>query len=270
MILDFLDSLCCTNWPMDRLSVLVGDDIADGRIYDSTRWPFQLERIITARPAGERFNYAAKMNRLWSTAQSEYLVLMNDDLLVRNPDWLLALMTFAVNEEVGGVGARLLYPDDTIQHAGMPAGVLGIATHVFMHRPALLRSYQNWAEVHREWSIVTGAVFATRKSVLALVDGFDERFALDYNDVDLCLRLRLLGYRIVYTPFAELTHYERASRAGTYTPAEDIALFMERWQDLVKNDPAYHPRLTRSSQDALPVKTGHEWWLASASKAKIL
>jgi len=269
MIIDFLESLCRTRWPMDRLCVLVGDDVVNGRPYETRHWPFQLERTITTRSEGEGFNYAAKMNHLWPRAASEYVVFMNDDLVVQSPDWLLALMTFAVNEEIGGVGARLLYPDNTIQHVGMPAGVFGAPMHIFRHRPASLRSYQNWAEVHREWSMVTGAVFATRKSVLRRANGFDEQFSLDFTDVDLCLRLRLLGYRIVYTPFAELVHFESASRAGMYPPARDIALFMERWRDLLRDDPAYHPRLTRQSHDSVPTRIGNEWWAAPASTAEI-
>jgi GT2 family glycosyltransferase len=199
------------------------------------------------------------MNRLWRMARSEYLVLMNDDLVIRRADWLLALMTFAVNEEVGGVGARLLYPNNTIEHGGMCLGVQGPCAHAFIGRPEALRTYQNWAEVHREWSTVTGAVFGVRKRVLQQVNGFDEHFSLDYNDVDLCLRLRLLGYRIVYTPFAEFTHYQCASRSGMVYPPEETALFLERWKDFLSDDPAYHPRLIHSS-DITPLRSGTDWW----------
>ena len=260
MVVDFLESLCATEWPMERITVLIGDDVDDGSIYEARQWPFCLERVVTRRWPGQPFNYAAKMNRLWRRAPGEYLILMNDDLVVRRADWLQALMTFAVSKDVGGVGARLLYPDDRIQHAGMPAGMLGMCAHAFIGRPASAGSYQNWAEVHREWSIVTGAVFATRKSVLSQVNGFDEKFALDYNDVDLCLRLRLLGYRIVYTPYAELTHYESASRGAGATPGDELALVMERWHGFMDDDPAYHPLLTRATPDVAPVAQGDAWW----------
>jgi GT2 family glycosyltransferase len=246
---------------MDRLSVLIGDCVEDGSVYEESTWPFRVERIITTPREREPFNFAATMNRLWQIAKNEYVVLLNDDLVIRNADWLIALMTFAVSEDIGGVGARLLYPDDTIQHVGMPGGVFGPCTHAFVGRLASLRSYQNWAEVHREWSMVTGAVFAVRRDVLRKVLGFDQRFSLDFNDVDLCLRLRLLGYRIVYTPFAEMTHYEGASRRGRVSAAEEVALFLERWQDLLKDDPAYHPRLTRSSPDVMPMPSGNDWWV---------
>ena len=99
--------------------------------------------------------------------------------------------------------------------------------------------------MHRDWSMVTGAVFATRRSVLEQVAGFDEAFALEFNDLDLCLRLGLLGYRIVYTPHAELIHFEKASRGPADTPAHELARFRRRWGGLIADDPAYHPGLSR-------------------------
>jgi hypothetical protein len=260
MILGLLDGLCEANWPMARIHVLIGDDREDGSIYESRSWPFHLDRIVTTRPPDEAFNYAKKVNTLWRAARTEYLIILNDDLLVMEPGWIGALMTFAMDEGVGGVGARLLFPDETIQHAGMPLGVLGPCTHAFFGMPASKLTYQNWALVHREWSAVTGAVFATRRSVLAQVNGLDERFSLNYNDVDLCLRLRSLGYRIIYTPHAELAHFESASRGKERSPADQTALFMEKWQDYLQNDPAYHPRLTRDTSDIRPVLRAREWW----------
>jgi hypothetical protein len=265
MVLKLLEGLCGTDWPMDRLNVLIGDDVADGAIYESRPWPFRLARLITTRSSFEGFNYAHKANSLWRAAGSEHLVFLNDDLLVRDPCWMKALMTFAVDESVGGVGARLLYPDDTIQHAGMAAGLMGTCGHAFIGAPASSPTYQNWAVVQREWSMVTGAVFATRRSVLSQVNGFDERFSLNYNDVDLCLRLRLLGYRIVYTPHAEFTHFESASRGKAPSPADQTALFLEKWQDYIKDDPAYHPHLTRSTHDIHAVPPTRAWWRGIAS-----
>lgn len=265
MILNLLDSLCQTDWPTDRLRVMIGDDVADGEAYEAGSWPFQLQRIITARQTGESFNYARKINMLWHAARTEHLVIMNDDLLVRGKGWLRSLMTFAMDDGVGGVGARLLYPDGTIQHAGMPAGVLGPCTHAFIGIPATRPTYQNWAVVHREWSMVTGALFATRRSVLEQVNGLDERFSLNFNDVDLCLRLRLLGYRIVYTPHAELIHLESASRGKQPSPGDQTALFMEKWADFLDNDPAYHPRLTRSTPDIQPLPNSYDWWNSTSA-----
>jgi hypothetical protein len=265
MVLSLLHGICRSDWPMDRLTVLIGDDLDDGAIYQSRSWPFRLERIVAGRAPPGAFNYARKLNALWPRAKTDHLIILNDDLLVRGPGWIKALMTFAVDDGVGGVGARLLYPDDRIQHAGMPLGVGGACAHAFIGAGPTSPTYQDWAIVQREWSVVTGAVFATRRSLLAQVNGFDERFSLDYNDVDLCLRLRLLGYRIVYTPHAELTHFESASRGKSGIPADQTALFLEKWQDYVRDDPAYHPNLTRATPDIHPIIPTHAWWSALAA-----
>ncbi len=258
-ILNLLRSLGDTDWPLDRLSVIVGDDVGDDAIY-ARAWPFELRRVDMVRSAGEPFNYAAKMNRLWRVAPSDYLVLMNDDLIPQRRDWLRALMTFAMDPEVGGVGARLLYPDGKIQHAGMAGGVMGSCTHVFIGQQASVATYGGWAEVHREWSMVTGAVFATRKSLLERVNGYDERFALEFNDVDLCLRMRQLGLRIVYTPFAELTHFESASRGPQRNSPCEIANFLERWRGFLTDDPAYHPGMVKNTSWVHPEEQSDAWW----------
>jgi O-antigen biosynthesis protein len=258
-ILNLLESLTDTDWPLDRLSIIVGDDVEDDALYART-WPFEIRRVDTRRSAGERFNYAAKMNRLWRDAPAEYLVLMNDDLIPQRRDWLRALMTFAMDPEVGGVGARLLYPDGKIQHAGMAGGVMGSCTHVFIGQLGSLPTYGGWAEVHREWSMVTGALFATRKSLLERINGYDERFTLEFNDVDLCLRMRQLGLRIVYTPFAELTHFESASRRSRRNSPLEIANFLERWRAFLTDDPAYHPEMVKNTSWVGPAERSDEWW----------
>jgi GT2 family glycosyltransferase len=260
LVIDFLNSVKCTNWPMDKLHILIGDDLEDAKIYSEQRWPFSLRRIITDSPCNEKFNYAKKMNLLWRAAATEHVVLMNDDIVIASPDWLRALLTFSMQEDVGGVGARLLYANGTIQHAGIPGGLFDMCAHAWLGQPASDPTYQNWAVVHREWSMVTGAVFATRKSLLELVNGFDERFKLEFNDIDLCLRLRMLGYRIVYTPFAELTHYEKASRGELEPPGSELALFWKRWNDFLRQDPAYHPRLSRNTFQITPLEHVGEWW----------
>ena len=248
-----LDDLARTDWPMDRLRVLVGDDRPDAEAFAARPWPFRLTRIETPRAAGEPFNYAAKMNRLWRAATTEHIVLMNDDVTAPSAGWLKALMTFAMEADVGGVGARLLFPDGRVQHAGVPGGQFGAAGHAWLGEPADRPTYQDWALVHRDWSMVTGAVFATRRSVLEAVNGFDERFALEFNDADLCLRLRLMGLRIVCTPFAEMIHREKASRGDAEVPGAQVALFLNRWRDYLADDPAWHPRLSRDRIDPAPI-----------------
>jgi GT2 family glycosyltransferase len=108
--------------------------------------------------------------------------------------------------------------------------------------------------------MVTGALFATRRSVLEEVDGFEERFSLEFNDTDLCLRIRALGYRIVCTPMAEMIHSEKASRGERLPPGEDVALFLSRWKSWFDADPAWHPNLRRDLLEVQPA-VGPAWYL---------
>jgi GT2 family glycosyltransferase/SAM-dependent methyltransferase len=264
-IINFLNSLERTDWPTDKIRVLIGDDLADDGIYSGRRWPFRVDRIVTAREPHQKFNFAAKMNRLWRLADTEHIVLMNDDLVVDSGEWLRALLTFSMEPEVGAVGARLLYPNQTVQHAGIPGGLFDLCAHAWLGQPAVAPSYQNWALVHREWSMVTGALIATRKSVLETVNGFDERFSLEFNDVDLCLRLRMLGYRVVYTPFAELFHHEKGSRGEVLPPGSELALFYQRWNEYLRQDPAYHPHLVRNRFQIAPIEGIDAWWRARSA-----
>lgn len=257
-----LEGIAACDWPMDRLTVVVGDDIAGPPDWAAPQhWPFVLRRIETPRPDGARFNYAAKMNRLWRACDDDLVVFINDDVAPLAPHWLTALCTFAIDERVGGVGARLLYPDGTVQHAGMVPAMRTIV-HAWLGQPADQPTYGDWAIAQREWSVVTGAVFATRRTVLDRVNGFDERFSLEFNDVDLCLRIRNHGWRIVYNPDAELIHAEKASRSVSAPPGEEIALFLTRWGGWLQQDPASHPGLDRNRFDCVPVDTGAAWYSA--------
>ncbi|RYD18422.1 MAG: glycosyl transferase, partial [Lysobacteraceae bacterium] len=108
---------------------------------------------------------------------------------------------------------------------------------------------------------VTGAVFATRRGVLEEIGGFDQGFSLEFNDVDLCLKIRTAGYRIVYTPFAEMTHSEKASRAASIPPGEQVARFLSRWSGWLQDDPAIHPKMRRDLIDLAPAVTKDDWYM---------
>ena len=247
------------DWPMDRLTVIVGDDIAGEPDWAKCAWPFALRRIETLRDADAPFNYAAKMNQLWRGAESEQLVFMNDDLLPVEPGWLKALVGFAMDESVGGVGARLLYDDGRLQHAGIGPLCGGVA-HMWAERTREAGTYFDWALVQREWSMVTGALFATRRSLMEAVDGFDEQFTLEYNDIDLCLRLRALGYRIICTPAAEMIHAEKASRGETLAAGDQFAMFHQRWSSWLNADPSWHPGLRRDQFEVMPADDPTGWY----------
>jgi O-antigen biosynthesis protein len=256
---NLLHGIAQAHWPMDRLTVIVGDDVTGEPDWARRDWPFTLRRIETPRPPDEPFNYAAKMNHLWCMAQDEHIIFMNDDARPETPDWLTALLTFSCDESVGGVGARLYYENGSIQHAGMfPA--LRTVVHAWLEWPATAPTYQDWAVTQREWSMVTGAIFATRRSVLDRLNGFDEKFSLEFNDVDLCLRIRNLGYRIVYNPDAEFTHAEKASRGERPPPGQEVALFLSRWAEWLKVDPSSHPALATNRLDPVPAPQGDTWY----------
>jgi O-antigen biosynthesis protein len=254
-----LQGIAAADWPMERLTVLVGDDVTATPTWMERSYPFALRRIETPRPDSEPFNYAAKMNRLWRAAQTEQILFINDDVLPTDAGWLKALMSFAVDPTVGGVGARLLFEDGSLQHAGFgPHNEC--AAHVWVYRRRAEGTYQGWALTQREWSMVTGAVFATRRSLMEEVQGFDEDFSLEYNDTDLCLRLRLLGYRIVYNPLAEMIHTEKASRGERMPPGDTTARFLTRWKPWIDADPSWHPGLRRDRIDMQPRIDGDAWY----------
>lgn len=254
-----LDAIAQADWPMDRLTVIVGDDVTGEPDWAQRDWPFKLHRIETPRASNEPFNYARKMNALWRMAQDEHIVFMNDDARPENAQWLSALLTFSSDASVGGVGARLYYENGSIQHAGMfPA--MRTVVHAWLEWPAMAPTYQDWAITQREWSMVTGAIFATRRSVLEQLNGFDEKFSLEFNDVDLCLRIRNLGYRIVYNPDAEFTHAEKASRGERLPPGHEVALFLSRWAEWLKVDPSSHPALMDNRLDPVPAPNRGVWY----------
>lgn len=258
-IINFLDSLTRSTYPLDRVTVLVGDDREDDAIYRGRDDRFKLERVVTRLEPGERFNYAAKMNRLWRAAETDLMILMNDDIGVGSSDWIESLLTFAMDPEVGGVGARLLFPDGRVQHAGMFGGIFNVCAHPWYLQEAEASTYDGWAETHRDCSAVTGAVFATRRGPMEAVNGFDERFSLDFNDVDLCFKMRMLGYRIVYTPFAEMTHFEKASRETQVAPGDQVARYLRKWSDVLTNDPMFSPQLRTNTDRVEPREAASAW-----------
>jgi GT2 family glycosyltransferase len=195
------------------------------------------------------FNFSAINNAGAKQAKGEHLLFLNNDVEVLRPDWLSALIEHSQRPEVGAVGAKLLYPDGRIQHAGVVVGVCGLAVHAFRRWPGEPPGAHRLADLVRNCSAVTAACMMVRRGVFEQVGGFDEFLRVVFNDVDLCLRIRGAGYRIVYTPLALLTHYEGASR-GRRHPTADEKLFGARWGKMLGEvDPYYHPNLTRTQDD---------------------
>ena len=207
-------------------------------------------RVVVVNWPGE-FNWAAINNFAIESATGEYLLLLNNDTEVISPNWIEEMLMYAQRPDVGIVGAMLYYPDDTVQHAGVIVGMKGVAAHAFAGVERNERGYADRLCYAQDLSAVTGACVLMRKEVFEQVGGIDESFAVNYNDIDLCLRIREAGYLVVWTPFAELYHYESKSRGLPKTPEDkaarlDEALrFQERWSDILdKGDPYFNPNLS--------------------------
>ncbi len=195
------------------------------------------------------FNFSAKINAGVSASSGEHVLLFNDDLEAVSPEWLSAMLEYSQEPAIGAVGAKLLYPDGRLQHIGMVLGVAGLAAHAFHQHPGVSTGYSGSAIMTRNYSAVTAACLMTRRRVFDEVGGFDERFPIDFNDVDYCLRLRRAGYRIVFTPWAQLYHHESASFGVRRQDLAGLAEMRRRWADAIDRDPYYNPNLTRDFPD---------------------
>jgi GT2 family glycosyltransferase len=202
------------------------------------------------------FNYSALNNLGARAATGDFLCLLNNDIEVITPDWLEEMVAHASRPNVGAVGARLWYPDNTLQHAGVILGIGGVAGHVHLRLPRGEGGYVSRAERLQSLSAVTGACLLVRKSSFQAVGGLNERdLSVAFNDIDFCLRLREAGYHNVWTPFAELYHHESATRGYEDTPekkqrfAREASYMRKRWGALLDVDPAYNPNLTLEASD---------------------
>jgi len=195
------------------------------------------------------FNFAASINAGAAAARGDHLLLLNDDIEVIMPEWLSAMLELSQEPAIGAVGPKLLYPDGRLQHIGIVLGVAGVAAHPFHQHPGVSPGYGGSAMIVRNYSAVTGACLMTRRELFESIGRFDERFPSDFNDIDYCLRLRHAGYRIVYTPWAQLYHHESASFGIRRQDYAALAEMRRRWGAIIDNDPFYNPNLTRDFPD---------------------
>lgn len=220
--------------------------------YDEIKNKYDNIKVVTWK---EGFNYSAINNFGAKYAEGEYLLLLNNDVEVINKEWLTKMLGLAQREDVGCVGAKLYYPDNTIQHGGIIVGLGGAAAHA--HRGFKKNEYGYFLRlgITHNLSAVTGACLLVKKSVFEEVGGLDESFEVAYNDVDFCLRVLKTGRVNVWTPYAELYHYESKSRGvddlATNTRFQgEFKRFRERYADfLEKGDPYYNTNLTLDKED---------------------
>ena len=203
------------------------------------------------------FNFSTINNYAAAQANGEHLLLLNNDIVVITPDWLEALLEHSQRPEIGAVGAKLYYPDDTVQHGGVIIGIGGIAGHAHKYYQRGDTGYFHRLNLTQNLSAVTAACLMVKKSLYSLVGGMDEQhLAIAFNDVDFCLRLREHGYLNVFTPYCELYHHESKTRGYEDTPqkkqrfANEIAYMRKRHANILQNgDPYYNPNLPLDRED---------------------
>jgi GT2 family glycosyltransferase len=188
------------------------------------------------------FNFSRLCNVGVAASRGDVCVLLNNDIEIIDGSWLEEMVGHAVRKDVGAVGAKLYFADGSLQHGGVILGRGGVAGHVYLGAAPDDPGYFNSLNMTHNLSCVTAACLATRREVYDEVGGFDERLAIEYNDVDFCIRVRQAGYKIIWTPYAELTHHEGVSRTVRRLP-EERALMRQRWGPILDSDPFYNPNL---------------------------
>ena len=224
--------------------------------YEKIQKEFSNVHVVTWE---REFNYSAINNFGVTFAKGEYLLFLNNDTELIAENFIEEMLGLCQREDVGAVGARLLYQDDTIQHAGVVIGFGGIAGHTFIGLHKAENSYFHRAMSTQDYSAVTAACLMTKKALFDEVGGFTEKLAVAFNDIDYCMKVRASNHLVVYNPYALLYHYESKSRGLEDTPEKvarfnrEIKIFSERWPEILKDgDPYYNPNLTlRKSNFAL-------------------
>ena len=247
-----------TTWEHYEVLVIENNstDPATFAYYEQAKQRYDGLRVVTYPKTG--FNFSAINNFGRSCASGDYLLLLNNDVEVRNGDWLTELLRQCAHPGGAAVcGAMLDYPDETLQHAGVVTGLGGYAGHSHKYKKKGGSGYMFRAATVQDFSAVTGACLLVKASVYDAVGGLDEQFAVAFNDVDFCLRVRDAGWRIAWTPYAELTHYESKSRGDDEKDPAKAARFAAEQQRLytvhgkanILDDPYYNPSLTRDRED---------------------
>jgi ADP-heptose:LPS heptosyltransferase/GT2 family glycosyltransferase len=232
-----------------NFEILCIDDIPESNRESKSWLRANADKVVEIRGP---FNWSRFNNRGAAAAEGEFLLFLNDDVEIIEPGWLRAMIEHAPRPEVGVVGAQLLYPDRTVQHAGMFLAGSGVARHVFRHQQRDDPGYFGLALTQRNVTAVTGACLLTRREIFEEVGGFDEAHEVINNDLDYCLKIRRRGLLCVFTPYAVLVHHERASRSET-DERYNSALFEGQWRrTFMDGDPYHHPRLSKQVDDMVP------------------
>ena len=236
-----------TNYPISAIEIIIINNRTSDRETLSYLAELALLDSVRVVDYDNPFNFSSMNNLGVKHATYDNICLLNNDTEVISPNWLLEMAYFLNREDIGCVGAKLYYPDDTIQHAGVVLGINGVAGHVYKHCPRNTKGYNNHLLHARYYSAVTAACMLVKKSLYLKVGGFDEKLAVAYNDVDFCLKLRALGYKHVWTPRAELYHHESVSRGShkerswrqKWLLKKEARYMKKKWGQQLTDDPAW-------------------------------
>jgi O-antigen biosynthesis protein len=238
-----------TDYPAMEVIVVDNDSREEKTKRVLTKYP------VRVLPFPEEFNWSAMNNAGAREASGEILLFLNNDIDVIEKGWLRELARQAWREDTGAVGAKLLFADGTVQHAGIWLGPGGRVRHLLRLSKRDDQGYLGQLSLLRNLSAVTGACMATRRKVFLELKGFDESFPVSYSDLDFCLRLRQKGYQVVWTPHAELFHLESASRGSSEwrwrKEEADHKRFCAKWQQEMENDPYFNPNLDLIGEETL-------------------
>ena len=233
-------------WDKESYTFLKSNISQESKIYPESN--HSAERSNSKSPD---FNYSAINNFGIARSKGAYIICLNNDITVITPGWIEEFLGHAMREEVGITGARLYYPDDTIQHAGIVLGIGGIAGSMFVGLPKSHSGYLHKARLQQDLSAVTAACMMFRRDVYEKAGGFEEKLAVAFNDVDFCLKVGKAGYLVVYDPFVEMYHHESKTRGPEDTKEKvrrfqsEIEYMRSHWLTLLKQgDPYYNPNFS--------------------------
>lgn len=250
---DCIDSIISrSSYPNYEFIIVDNGSVEDATLRYLNSLPANIFKIIRD---DEPFNFSRLNNLAAVKANGEILCFVNNDIEIITPDWMEEMASFAVQNSIGCVGARLWYPNGELQHGGVLLGIGGVASHAHYKTLKGHQGYFGRAVLHQEYSAVTAAVLMMRKEIFNAIDGFDEKLAVAFNDVDLCLRVKQAGYRNVWTPYAQMVHHESKSRGTEDTPEKLLRFQREnefmnkRWEKVLNQDPAYNPNLCLAAVD---------------------
>jgi GT2 family glycosyltransferase len=221
------------------------------------RWAKKEPRVNVVR-YDVPFNFSRINNYAVTQSTGHYLLFLNNDTEAKSEGWIAAMVEQAQRPSIGAVGALLLYPDNTVQHAGVVIGLGGVAGHSHKHFSATSNGHANMLKAVNNYSAVTGACLMTRREVFERVGGLDEELTVAFNDIDLCLKIVEAGYRIVNLPHVQLYHFESKSRGHETTDAKqtrflrEIDIMLARWDTKNRPDPCYNPNLTLDFENYAP------------------